>query len=84
MPLIEYYGLLFEWHDQKMELVYRGREIAFEEVCSIFLDPTMVSYDDVGATFRCVARRHSLWIYRKHSNCTDTDKSEPYLFQHFG
>ena len=61
MPLIEYYGLLFEWHDQKMELVYRGREIAFEEVCGIFLDPTMVSYDDVGATFRCVARRHSLY-----------------------
>ncbi|HAV4538926.1 TPA: BrnT family toxin, partial [Acinetobacter baumannii] len=26
MPLIEYYGLLFEWHDQKMDLVYRGRE----------------------------------------------------------
>ncbi|MEK5789423.1 BrnT family toxin, partial [Acinetobacter johnsonii] len=25
MPLIEYYGLLFEWHDKKMELVYRGR-----------------------------------------------------------
>jgi uncharacterized DUF497 family protein len=31
-----------------MELVYRGREITFEEVCSIFLDPSMVSYDDVG------------------------------------
>ncbi len=44
-----------------MELFYRGREIAFEEVCGIFLDPTMVSYDDVGATFRCVARRHSLY-----------------------
>ncbi|MFX6994692.1 BrnT family toxin, partial [Acinetobacter baumannii] len=27
MPLIEYYGLLFEWHDKKMEIVYRGREI---------------------------------------------------------
>ena len=37
----------------------------------------------LGATFQCDARRHSLWIYRKHSNCTDTDKSEPYLFQHF-
>jgi hypothetical protein len=37
MPLIEYYGMLFEWHDQKMELVYRGREITFDEVCSIFL-----------------------------------------------
>ena len=29
------------------------------------------------------ARRHSLWIYWRHSNCTDTDKNEPYLFQHF-
>ena len=37
----------------------------------------------LGATFQCDARRHSLWIYWKHSNCTDTDKSEPYLFQHF-
>ena len=25
-----------------MELVYRGREIAFEEVCGIFLDPLPV------------------------------------------
>ena len=48
MPLIEYYGLLFEWHDQKMELVYRGREITFDEVCSIFLDPALTSFDDVG------------------------------------
>lgn len=35
MPLIEYYGLLFEWHDKKMDLVYRGREITFEEVCNL-------------------------------------------------
>jgi len=48
MPLIEYYGLLFEWHDKKMELVYRGREITFDEVCSIFLDPALSSFDDVG------------------------------------
>ncbi|MGL5402528.1 MAG: BrnT family toxin, partial [Acinetobacter sp.] len=46
MPLIEYYGLLFEWHDKKMELVYRGREITFDEVCSIFLDPALSSFDD--------------------------------------
>ena len=48
MPLIEYYGLLFEWHDKKMELVYRGREITFEEVCSVFLDPELMSFDDLG------------------------------------
>ena len=48
MPLIEYYGLLFEWHDKKMEIVYRGREITFEEVCSVFLDPELMSFDDLG------------------------------------
>ena len=37
----------------------------------------------LGATFQCNARRHSLYIYRKDSNCTHTDKNEPYLFQHF-
>ena len=37
----------------------------------------------LGATFQCDARRHSLYIYRKDSNCTHTDKNEPYLFQHF-
>ena len=31
-----------------MELVYRGREITFDEVCSIFIDPTLTSFDDVG------------------------------------
>ena len=42
MPLIKYYGLLFEKKKKKMELVYRGREIAFEEVCGIFSDPLPV------------------------------------------
>ena len=31
-----------------MELVYRGREITFDEACSIFLDPALTSFDDVG------------------------------------
>ncbi|MBP6925420.1 BrnT family toxin [Candidatus Saccharibacteria bacterium] len=48
MPLIEYYGLLFEWHDKKMEIVYRGREITFEEVCSVFLDSYALTASDVG------------------------------------
>lgn len=48
MPLIEYYGLLFEWHDKKMDLVYRGREITFEEVCSVFLDDHVLTADDIG------------------------------------
>ena len=48
MPLIEYYGLLFEWHDQKMDTVYRGREITFEEVCSVFLDSYAITADDIG------------------------------------
>ena len=48
MPLIEFYGLLFEWHDQKMETVYKGRQITFEEVCSVFLDVYEQTFPDVG------------------------------------
>lgn len=39
MPVLELYGIVFEWHDNKFELVYNGREISFEEVCSVFIDP---------------------------------------------
>lgn len=48
MPLIELYGLWFEWHDKKMDIVYKGRNIAFEEVCSIFTDIYSITADDVG------------------------------------
>lgn len=48
MPLIDFYGLLFEWHDLKLEMVYRGRDITFEEVCSVFLDDYEKTFHDVG------------------------------------
>jgi uncharacterized DUF497 family protein len=48
MPLIEFYGLLFEWHDLKLETVYKGREITFDEVCSVFFDDYEQTFPDVG------------------------------------
>lgn len=39
MPLLELFGIIFEWHDEKYDVVYAGRELTFEEVCSVFFDP---------------------------------------------
>ena len=36
------------WFFDVLTIVYRGREITFDEVCSIFLDPALSSFDDVG------------------------------------
>jgi uncharacterized DUF497 family protein len=48
MPLIEYYGVLFEWHDDKAELVLKNRGLTLEEVASVFLD----SYAITGVSSR--------------------------------
>ncbi len=46
MPILELHGIIFEWHDDKFEMVYKGREISFEEVCSVFLDPNEITTED--------------------------------------
>ncbi len=46
MPILEMFGIMFEWHDDKFEMVYKGREIAFEEVCSVFEDPNEYTESD--------------------------------------
>lgn len=47
-PLIEQYGMLFEWHDPKLDTVYLKRKITFDEVCSVFLDDYSFTMEDVG------------------------------------
>lgn len=48
MPLIEYYGVLFEWYDDKAELVFKRRGLTLEEVASVFLDAYAISTEDTG------------------------------------
>ncbi len=48
MPIIEFRGLIFEWHDAKFEMVYKGRQITFEEACSTFFDDYAVTIEDIG------------------------------------
>ncbi|WP_227518421.1 BrnT family toxin [Alkanindiges hydrocarboniclasticus] len=41
-------ALIFEWHDAKFEMVYKGRQITFEEACSTFFDDYAVTIEDIG------------------------------------
>ena len=45
-PLIEHYGMLFEWHDPKLDEVYNKREITLDEVVSVFFDEYMVTNEN--------------------------------------
>ncbi|WHP07004.1 BrnT family toxin [Acinetobacter corruptisaponis] len=47
MPIIEFRGLIFEWHDTKFELDYNKREITLEEAASVFFDDYMITNEDV-------------------------------------
>lgn len=48
MPLLEYYGVLFEWHDDKAELVLKNRALTLEEVASVFLGSYAITAEDTG------------------------------------
>lgn len=48
MPILEYNGLIFEWHDTKFELVKNQRAINFEEACSVLFDECSVTFEDEG------------------------------------
>lgn len=48
MPIIELFGMIFEWHDQKYELVNGKRKITFEEVVSVFDDENAIEKEDIG------------------------------------
>lgn len=51
MPIFEYLGIIFEWHDPKFELVNRERGYTIEEIASIFDDDYAVTVDDVGGDY---------------------------------
>lgn len=45
-PLIESYGMLFEWHDPKLNEVYDKRTITLDEAVSVFLDESNVTIEN--------------------------------------
>lgn len=48
MPIIELFGMMFEWHDPKYELVKGKRHISFEEAISVFDDERAIEKEDIG------------------------------------
>ena len=48
MPILEFLGMLFEWHDPKYDLVSSERGITLDEVASVFTDFNAIQVDDNG------------------------------------
>lgn len=48
MPILELFGMIFEWHDPKAEVVLANRGITLEEVTSVFFDDYSIDKDDFG------------------------------------
>ncbi|WP_373777860.1 BrnT family toxin [Glaesserella sp.] len=48
MPILQLFGMLFEWHDDKFELVHKKRGITLEEVASVFCDDNFLEKADFG------------------------------------
>lgn len=51
MPIFEFLGLVFEWHDPKFELVNNNRGYELEEIASIFDDDYSVITDDISGDY---------------------------------
>ena len=49
MPILNLFGMIFEWHDAKFELVHQNRGISLEEVASVFFDDYSIDKDDFDA-----------------------------------
>lgn len=48
MPILDLFGMVFEWHDDKFALVHQNRGISLEEVASVFFDDYSIDKDDFG------------------------------------
>lgn len=46
MAILDLFGLIFEWHDDKFEMVHSKRGITLEEVASVFFDDNSLEKDD--------------------------------------
>ena len=47
MPIFSLHGLIFEWHDDKAELILKQRNISIEEVASVLLDLNAIQDEDI-------------------------------------
>lgn len=48
MPIIKLFGMIFEWHDPKFELVFSKRQINIKEAASVFFDVNAITIEDQG------------------------------------
>jgi uncharacterized DUF497 family protein len=46
MPILDLFGMVFEWHDDKFALVHQNRGISLEEVASVFFDDCSIVKND--------------------------------------
>ncbi len=51
MPIINFFGLIFEWHDPKFELVNAKRGYSLEEIVSVFDDDYSITVEDTRESF---------------------------------
>ncbi len=51
MPIINFFGLIFEWHDPKFELVNAKRGYSLEEIVSVFDDDYSITIEDKRENF---------------------------------
>ncbi len=51
MPVLEFFGLIFEWHDPKFELVNAKRGYSLEEIVSVFDDDYSITQEDTRENF---------------------------------
>lgn len=51
MPIISMFGILFEWHDAKFEIVNAKRGYALAEIVSVFDDDYAVTQQDIGGDY---------------------------------
>ncbi len=51
MPIINLFGVIFEWHDPKFELVNAKRGYSLSEVASVFDDDYSITQEDKGGDY---------------------------------
>lgn len=51
MPIISFFGIIFEWHDAKFEKVSAERGFSLEEIASVFDDDYAVTQQDIGGNY---------------------------------
>lgn len=51
MPIISFFGIIFEWHDAKFEKVSTERGYSLEEIASVFDDNYAITQQDIDGSY---------------------------------